>query len=261
MGVPVALTLSDSDPSGASGVQADLKTFDALGVYGTSAVASVTAQNTVGLFARHEIPLPVIRAQIEALLSDLPPRAAKVGVLASVPALRLAARLLLPSGAEIVVDPLLATRDGAPLLRPASLQALVHDLLPVATLLVVGSLGAEALTGIDAGTPAGAKAAAMRLVALGARAVLVTGSRNESGVVVDGLLDGKTWHRFEAAAAPGRPTWGKRQALSAAVTAWLARGETLPEAVAHSLDFVRRAVRCAPGLGAGPGPIGHRGGA
>ena len=219
MGVPVALTLSDSDPSGASGVQADLKTFDALGVYGTSAVASITAHSTVGLFARHEVPLPVIRAQIEALLSDLPPRAAKVGMLTSVPAIRLAARLLPPSGAEIVVDPVLATRDGAPLLRPATLQALVHDLLPCATLLVVGPLGAEALTGIDVGTPAGAKAAAMRLVRLGARAVLVTGSRNDAGAFIDGLLDGKTWHRFQAVAAAGPPTWEKRHTLSAAVTA------------------------------------------
>ena len=255
MGVPVALTLSDSDPSGAAGVQADLRTFDALGVYGTSVVASITVQSSAGLFARHDVPLPVFRAQVEALLSDLPPRAAKVGMLTSVPAIRLAARLLPLSGAEIVVDPVLATRDGAALLRPATLQALVHDLLPSAALLVVGPIGAQALTGIDVGTPASAKAAAMRMVRLGARAVLVTGARNETGAAVDGLLDGKTWHRFEtaaAAAAPGYPTWDERQALSAAVTAWLARGQTLPEAVAQALARGRPGLAC-PHCGQGQG--------
>lgn len=266
MGVPVALTISASDPSGASGVQADLKAFDALGVYGTSVLSAVTAQSTRGFFAREDVPLSLLKAQLEAVLADFPPRAVKVGLLASVPALRLAARLLPPSGADLVVDPVLETRDGAPLLRPASLLALTHDLLPLAALLVVGPVGASALARRDVSTPAEAKAAAMRLVALGARAVLVTGARSEGTAPVDGLLDGKTWHRFEApsdcpatalSAAP-RGTFGKRQTLSAAVTAWLARGQTLPEAVSLALDYVRRAVRFAPGLGEGAGPLGHR---
>lgn len=256
MALPVALTVSASDPVGATGVPADLKTFGANGVYGTSVLSAVTAQDTLTLTALHDVPFPVFRAQLEGILADLPPSAVKVGWLSTVPALRLAARLLRGVPAR-VVDPVLATRDGAPILRPAALQALVTDLLPGSSLLVVGPPGAAALAGLPVGTAREAKTAAMKLTCYGVRAVLVTGALSEGGGRVDGLLDGRTWHRFEHAPWASPPTAGKRGTLSAAITAWLARGDTLPEAVQKGLDYLRRAVERSPGLGAGSGPLGH----
>lgn len=254
---PVALTIAGSDSGGGAGIQADLKTFEALGVYGTSVITAVTAQNTVAVTAVHEIPVSVVRAQLTAVLDDFDPAAVKTGMLSTVPAIRTVAALLGKRPRPLVVDPVMVSKSGARLLRTSSIEALLKELLPLAELVTPNLPEAAVLAGFAIHSEDDAKAAARRIQAFGARAVLIKGGHGTGATVVDGLLDGRTWRRFEHERIESRHTHGTGCTLSAAITAFLARGETLPEAVEHGLEFVSRAIRLAPGLGEGAGPLGH----
>ncbi|HKC24420.1 MAG TPA: bifunctional hydroxymethylpyrimidine kinase/phosphomethylpyrimidine kinase [Thermoanaerobaculia bacterium] len=257
MSHPIALTVAGSDPCGGAGLQADLKTFEALDVYGTSVVTAVTAQNTVELTAVHDVPSAVVRQQLRAVLSDLPPRAVKVGMLSSVPSIRAVVQELSAQPAPIVVDPIMVSKTGAPLLRATSLDALVGELFPIATLVTPNLPEASLLAGFPIRSEVEAKLAARRIQALGPRAVLVTGGHSDGPVVVDGLLDGRTWIRYAGERIETTSTHGTGCTLSAAIAAYLARGEELPDAVAFAISYVRRALALAPGVGAGAGPLGH----
>ncbi len=250
MPVPCALAISAADPGGGL-LAADLLAFDALGVSGSGVVTATTVHGLRRPGPVHDIPVAALRASLEASLESGPPSAVKVGLLTNVPAARAVARALAAAPAPTVVDPGFAPASGVRLVRSTVLQALVHDLLPGSTLLTLNLLEASVLAGFAVRGEADAKAAARRIQALGPGAVLLTGGCAEGPTVVDGLLDGRTWHRFEAPRADASPSCGAGGLLSAAVTAWLAAGETLPDAVARSLAFVRRAL--AGGWGSGSG--------
>jgi hydroxymethylpyrimidine/phosphomethylpyrimidine kinase len=258
MSVHVALTIAASDSGGGSGLQGDLKTFEALGVYGATAVTAVLARNTTGITAIHDLPAAVVRDQVRAVLSDLPPGAIKVGMLSTIPVIRAIAAELRRTPAPVVLDPVMISRDGARLLRATSVSSLIKDLLPRASIVTPNLPEASLLAGFPIRNESDAKRAARAIQALGPQAVLIKGGHGEGPSVVDGLLDGRTWHLFQTSRLETRHTYGTGCALSSAITAWLARGETLPEAVEKALKFVRRAIEEAPGLGSGQGPIGHK---
>jgi hydroxymethylpyrimidine/phosphomethylpyrimidine kinase len=175
-----------------------------------------------------------------------------------VPVIRTVASALRALGRPVVIDPILVSSTGFRVLRGTSIHALVNDLLPLATLVTPNIPEAEALVGFPLETEADAKAAARRIQEMGAKAVLLKGGHGTGDVVTDLLLDGRTWFRFTHPRIESRSTHGTGCALSAAVTAWLARGEPLNDAVERAIAFVTRAIERAPGLGAGNGPLGHR---
>ena len=256
--MPVALTIAGSDSGGGAGIQADLKTFHAFGVFGTSALTAITAQNTLGVSAVHLVPLEVVRAQIDAVAEDLTPRAIKTGMLGSVALVETVARAIrdleLPN---YVMDPVMVSTSGDRLLDLGAEGALATELLPLSALVTPNLHEAGILTGAHVSTLEGMREAAMRLVEMGAGAALVKGGHLGKGEAVDLLWDGTRewcWRRIRMETPH---THGTGCTLSAAAAAGLARGLPLPEAVAHAVDFVARAISSAPGLGKGHGPVNH----
>jgi hydroxymethylpyrimidine/phosphomethylpyrimidine kinase len=254
---PIVLTIAGSDSGGGSGIQADLKTFEALGVYGTSVVTAVTAQNTQEITDVFDIPAGTIKAQIRAVLSDLPPVAIKIGMLTTVPVIRAVGALLKDFSSEVVLDPVMVARNGARLLRPTSVNCLVEDLLPRATLVTPNILEASVLSGLPIASEADAKLAARRIQSHGPRAVLIKGGHSEGDTVLDGLLDGREWLVFTHPRNPTTSTYGTGCTLSAAIASYLALGETLPDAVHKGIHFVTSAMLFGLKIGKGQGPLGH----
>ena len=257
MARPVALTVAGSDSGGGAGIQADLKTFHAFGVFGTTAVTAVTAQNTLGVRAVHPVPVAVVRAQIDAVVEDLPPRAVKSGMLATRPLVEAVADAL--DGLEVayVLDPVLVATSGDRLLEADAERALARLLLPLATLVTPNLHEARILTGREIDTLEDARSAARQLVEMGAGAALVKGGHLAGSEAVDLLWDGTAERLWRRPRLDTRHTHGTGCTLSAAVAAGLARGMPLPEAVDRAVDFVARAIAGAPGLGAGHGPLDH----
>lgn len=256
--LPVALTIAGSDSGGGAGIQADLKTFQAFRVFGTSAVTAVTAQNTRGVTAVHPIPVPIVRAQIDAVAEDLRPAAAKTGMLATrelvVAVAEALARL---EDVPCVVDPVMVSSSGHRLLDADAEGAVASELLPRAALVTPNLREARLLTGLSIEDVDDAHRAAERLMEGGAAAALVKGGHLEGGEAVDVLHHPggrRTWRR---ARLDTRHTHGTGCTLSAAVAAGLARGLGLEEAVDLAIDFVRRGMEQAPGLGRGHGPLNH----
>ncbi len=251
--VPTALTIAGSDPSGGAGIQADLKTFHRLGVYGQSAVTLVTAQNTCGVTAVHLLPAALVLAQIDAVLGDIGAGAIKTGALGSPELIRAVAERLAASPVPLVVDPVLVSKHGHPLAGPEAVAAL-RALLPLATVVMPNRHEAAALTGRRVGSADEARDAAQALLDDGVRAVLMKGGGGEA----DDLLltaDG-------AVVLPGlhlatRNLHGTGCTFSAAVAAGLARGLPLADAALHAKAFIAHAIVTAPGLGGGYGPVNH----
>ena len=256
--LPVALTIAGSDSGGGAGIQADLKTFQAFRVFGTSALTAVTAQNTLGVSAIHPIPVGVVQAQIEAVASDLPPDAVKTGMLATRELVHAVAEALDELGATpCVVDPVMVASSGDRLLDREAEGAVASELLPRATLVTPNLEEARLLAGMAVNTVADAHRAAERLLKAGAGAALVKGGHLEGSQAVDILHHAggeRTWTR---ARLDTQHTHGTGCTLSAAAAAALARGVSLEESVALAIDFVRRAMETAPGLGGGHGPLNH----
>lgn len=255
---PVALTIAGSDSGGGAGIQADLKTFQAFGVFGTSAVTAVTAQNTLGVTAVHPIPVEVVRAQIDAVRTDLRPSALKTGMLATRELVSAVAEALDDlEGAPCVVDPVMVASSGHRLLDPDAEGAVATRLLPRAALVTPNLHEARLLTGLEVDTVADAHRAAERLLRAGAGAALVKGGHLEGGEAVDVLHHSggeRVWRRPRL---DTRHTHGTGCTLSAAVAAGLALRLPLEDAVDRAVDFVRRAMEEAPGLGSGHGPLNH----
>lgn len=256
--LPIALTIAGSDSGGGAGIQADLKTFQAFGVFGTSALTAITAQNTQGVRAIHAVPLEVVRAQIDAVVEDLPPRGLKSGMLATAELVAAVAEAIQDHGlSNYVLDPVMVATSGDRLLDADAEGAVARLLVPLATLVTPNLHEAGILTGGSVSTLDEMRQAARELVGMGAKAVLVKGGHLASGEAVDLLWDGveeRTWRRERIET---RHTHGTGCTLSAAAAAALARGFALPEAVALAVDFVARAIETAPGLGAGHGPVNH----
>jgi len=256
----VALTIAGSDSGGGAGIQADLRTFFRYGVYGTSVVTAVTAQNTVGVHAWWEVPGEMVRAQLDAVFQDLPPRALKTGMLATGDVAAAVATALATAGAvPRVVDPVMTATSGDRLADDAVLRVLRESLIPGAALVTPNLHEAAALTGRPVRTLDDQRAAARTLVESGgARAALVKGGHASGSVLVDVLFDGE-WHELSHTRIATRGTHGTGCTLSAAVVASLALGRSLHDAVRDAVAYVQRAIAAAPALGAadGHGPVDH----
>jgi len=256
--LPIALTIAGSDSGGGAGIQADLKTFQAFGVFGTSALTAVTAQNTLGVTAIHPIPLEVVRAQIDAVAVDLRPSSFKTGMLATSALVRAVAEAIRAHGlTSYVMDPVMVSTSGHRLLDPDAEGALLSDLLPLAALVTPNLHEAEILTGRPVTNRGEMEYAARTLVEMGAGAALVKGGHLAGGEALDLLWDGTEEWRWERPRMDTPHTHGTGCTLSAAVVAGLARELPLSEAVDQAVDFVARAIGSAPGLGRGNGPVNH----
>jgi len=256
---PVALTIAGSDSGGGAGIQADLKTFEAFGVFGTSAVTAVTVQNTVGVFGVHAIPAEVVVGQIRAVVRDLGPDACKSGMLVDGPIISAVAEEL--NHARIrhyVLDPVMVAASGDPLLDPEAVGALRSSLLPIASIVTPNLDEAGILTGLSVRSEDDMREAATRLVEAGCRSVLIKGGHLETDELVDILFDGDTWREWRAEKLPVGNAHGTGCTLSAAITAGLARGRSIGEAVDRALSYTRKAIASAPGLGSGSTPLNHR---
>ena len=256
---PVALTIAGSDPSGGAGIQADLKTFHQFGVYGEAVITLVTVQNSVRASRVEIMPADLVAEQLRAVLEDIPPRAAKTGALGSAEVVCAVARALAGCNFPLVIDPVMLSTAGLPLASESALAVLKRELLPRATLVTPNAPEAEALTAIAIRGVADMQAAARRLCDMGARAALVKGGHvpAEGGETIDVLFDGYDVHEFRAPRIDTAHTHGTGCTYSAAITAGLARGLAIGEAVARARRFVHQAIRTAPGLGRGAGPLNH----
>ncbi len=241
MSVPCALAISAADPGGGL-LATDLLAFDVLGVLGSGVVTALTSHGIRQAGPSHDAPVAILNAALEAALAIRPPSSAKVGLLTTVPAVRTVARALASSPFPIVIDPGFVPRSGVRHLRSTVVDTLVRDLLPLAALVSLNLLEASALAGFAIRSEADAKVAARRIQSLGPSAILITGGCAEGATVIDGLLDGRTWHRFESPRSDAPLACGAGGLLSAAIAAWLARGETLPDAVARAITFVHQAL-------------------
>ncbi len=255
--LPIALTIAGSDSGGGAGIQADLKTFHAHGVFGTSVVTAVTAQNTLGIAAVQVVDSEVVRAQIDAVAGDLRPAAVKSGMLAGAAIASVVARALrdhrLPS---YVLDPVMEATTGSQLLATTGLAVLRDELLPLSRLVTPNLEEARALTGLDLESPDDLGPAARALVDMGAGAALVKGG-HLAGDAVDVLWDGRSERTWRRPRMVTPHTHGTGCTLSAAVAARLAQGASLEDAVDGGIRFVARAIATAPGLGGGRGPLNH----
>jgi hydroxymethylpyrimidine/phosphomethylpyrimidine kinase len=253
---PAALTIAGSDPSGGAGIQADLKTFHQFGVYGEAVITLLTVQNTVRVSRVEVMPPALVLEQLAAVLEDIPPAAAKTGALGSREMVAAVASAAADFDFPLVVDPVMVSKHGQPLLPPDAAGAIRELLLPRAALITPNVPEAEALTGLKIRTLEEMRAAACRLREMGARAVLIKGGHLE-GDSTDLLFDGAAWHEFSAARVATPHTHGTGCTYSAAITAALARGFALADAVARAKRFIHEAIRTNPGLGRGSGPVNH----
>lgn len=259
--VPIAVTIAGSDSSGGAGIQADLKTFSALGVYGAAVITALTAQNTRGVTAIHDVPPAFIAAQIDAVFSDLRVGAVKIGMLSVLAAIdAVAAGFDRYPQANVVLDPVMVATSGARLLAADAVDALRRELIPRARIFTPNLQEAAALLGDEvAGDEDGMRRQAERLLACGAQAVLIKGGHGSGDESVDLLVEPAGMTRFAAARIMTRNTHGTGCTLSSAIAAGLAKGQTLATAVGHAKDYLTRAIAAAGRLevGSGHGAVHH----
>ncbi len=251
--VPVALTIAGSDSGGGAGIQADLKTFAALGVHGTVAITSITAQNTREVTAVQDVSVEVIRAQIEAVVSDIGVDAAKTGMLHTSEIIGAVAEEVRKHRFPLVVDPVMIAKSGAPLLKEEAVKSLVEELLPLADVVTPNAREAEVLSGIRVRGLEEARKAAKLIAELGPRAVIVKGGHLE-GDSVDVLYDGD-FTELRAPRIESRNTHGTGCSFSAAIAAELAKGRSVRDAFATAKLLVTEAIRYGIPLGRGHGPL------
>ncbi|MGD1925131.1 MAG: bifunctional hydroxymethylpyrimidine kinase/phosphomethylpyrimidine kinase [Paracoccaceae bacterium] len=256
----IALTIAGSDSGGGAGIQADLKAFSALGVYGASVITAITAQNTQGVTAVHEVPAEIVRAQIDAVLSDIEVGAIKIGMLFSPAIIVQVAQALTKCDIPVVLDPVMIAKSGDALLQDEAVSALISDLGPQADLLTPNLPEAARMLGEDAAaTTVEAERQGRALIGRGARAVLMKGGHGTGETCVDLLV---TQHGCVELTAPRRQTrntHGTGCTLSSAIAAGLAKGEDLEKAVRSAHAYLQRAISAADGLkiGHGHGPVHH----
>jgi hydroxymethylpyrimidine/phosphomethylpyrimidine kinase len=253
---PVALTIAGSDPSGGAGVQADLKAFHQFGVYGEAVITLITVQNTRGVERVECLAPDLVADQIRAVISDIPPAAAKTGALGSRAIIEAVANQARQFTFPLVVDPVIVSKHGAALLASDAIQVLKTFLLPYAFLLTPNLEEASLLTGVEVRDLAGMRDAAVKLAALGPKAVLVKGG-HLGGDATDILFHRGEWLEFTSPRIDTRNTHGTGCTFSAAITAALASGHNLGEAVGRAKRYITEAIRRNPGLGSGFGPLDH----
>jgi hydroxymethylpyrimidine/phosphomethylpyrimidine kinase len=257
MSIPIALTIAGSDPSGGAGIQADLKTFHQCGVYGTSVITLVTVQNTQKVSAVEILAPDIVIAQLEAVLEDMPPAAAKTGALGNLDIVCRIAAKARNFSFPLVVDPVMISKHGQSLMTDEARAALVDMLLPSAFLITPNLHEAGELAHMAVYDIVSMKEAAVRITALGAQAVLVKGGHLEDEAVdilyYKGEVTEYRSHRIKTA-----HTHGTGCTYSACITAELAKGHSLPDAVDVAKRYITKAIETNPGLGKGCGPVNHQ---
>jgi hydroxymethylpyrimidine/phosphomethylpyrimidine kinase len=251
------LIIAGSDSGGGAGLQADLKTVTMLGGHAATAVTAITVQNTLGVHGVHPLPVELIAAQADAVLDDIGADAVKTGMLGSVQVVETVAAILDRAGVPAVVDPVMVAKGGHPLLPPDAMQAVRTLMVPRAALLTPNAPEAEALTGVAVPDLDGQRRAGEAILRLGAHAVLMKGGHVPGETVIDLLMTPAGETLLEGPRTDTRHTHGTGCTLASACAAGLARGLPLEIAVAEAWAYVAEAIRRAPGLGAGHGPIDH----
>ncbi len=252
------LTIAGSDPSAGAGIQADLKTFAALGVYGTSAITSLTAQNTMGVSGVFDVPPEFVGQQIDAVVTDIRPDAVKTGMLANAAIIdAVAARLQQHQLPHVVVDPVMVAKSGARLLTEDALEALATRLLPLAEVVTPNLPEAEALVARGITTDDEVRQAAIDIHSLGPRCVVVKGGHREGDGVVDVLFDGEHFYEYSGVRVKTKSTHGTGCTFASAIAANLALGAKVPDAVRHAREYLQAAIERAHAIGHGHGPVHH----
>ncbi|MFQ5897288.1 MAG: bifunctional hydroxymethylpyrimidine kinase/phosphomethylpyrimidine kinase [Candidatus Methylomirabilia bacterium] len=257
MGIPKALTVAGSDSGGGAGIQADLKTFTAFGVFGSSVLTAITAQNSLGVQGVAELPPEFVARQLDAIFGDLGTDAAKTGMLAAAPIIHAVAAKLREYGVgKLVVDPVMIAKSGDPLLQPGAQAALISEILPLALVVTPNLHEAGALAGFPVEDREGMEEAARRIHRLGPRSVLVKGGHLK-GEAVDVLWNGNAFIAFSAPRIDSTNTHGTGCTYSAAIAAGLAKGLPLEPAVREAKAYVTRAIREGFAIGRGVGALRH----
>lgn len=255
--MPTALTIAGSDSGGGAGIQADLKTFSAFRVFGSSVLTAITAQNTVGVHAVFNLPPEIVARQIDAVLGDIGAGAVKLGMLSTTSIIQAVADRLRAHGVtRLVVDPVMIAKSGDALLQPEARAALVKEILPLALVVTPNLHEASALADMTVVTEAEMEEAARRILALGPRHVLVKGG-HLAGAATDILWDGRTVTRVSAPRLDSANTHGTGCTFSAAIAAGLARGRGLADAVREAKAYVTAAIREGFPVGRGVGALRH----
>ncbi len=254
--IPRALTIAGSDSGAGAGIQADLKTFAALSVYGLSALTAITAQNTEGVRAAEDLSPALVEAQIDAVLEDIGADAAKTGMLSSRAIIEAVAGRVRKWSLRLVVDPVMRAKGGDPLLQPEAVETLRTLLLPLAEVITPNLPEAEVLTGQRVETLDDMRAAARAIHEQGPRHVVVKGGHH-TDEPVDIYFNGESFVELRAERISTRHTHGTGCTFSAAITAFLAHGQSVEEAVSNAKHYITEALRYAPGIGHGHGPVGH----
>ncbi|MFQ5915484.1 MAG: bifunctional hydroxymethylpyrimidine kinase/phosphomethylpyrimidine kinase [Nitrospinota bacterium] len=256
--LPTALTIAGSDSGGGAGIQADLKTFTVLGVYGASILTALTAQNTMGVQGVLAVPPEFVAQQFDSVCSDVPIRAAKTGMLADAELIEIVAAKVREYGIRpLVVDPVMVAKSGDRLLARGAQNALIRHVLPLADIITPNLGEAETLTGMSVRDLEQMREAARRMRDLGCKSVLVKGGHLK-GEATDVLYDGSNFTEFRAGRIDSKNTHGTGCTLSAAIAANLAKGNPLDDAVREAKNFIIEAIRTAPaGIGSGNGPLNH----
>lgn len=255
----VALTIAGSDSGGGAGIQADIKAMQANGVFAASVITAITAQNTQAVTASLALPIDLIKAQIDAVMSDLTVEAVKTGMLATAPIIEaVAAQMRAWRPAALVVDPVMVSTSGYPLLEPEAIDAYKTALFPLATVITPNTHEAQHLTGIRIQARADAEAAARQLHESGAQAVLIKGGHLEAeSEAIDVLFDGTTMHTFIAPRIDTRHTHGTGCTYASSIAANFARGYALVESIERAKRYVTAAIEHGLPLGKGHGPTHH----
>ena len=252
-----ALTIAGSDSGAGAGIQADLKTFAALGVYGTSAITAVTAQNTIGVTRVLALHPDLVAAQIDAILDDIGAHALKTGMLANAAIIAVVAQKIRRYRLQnLVVDPVMVATSGDLLIKQNAVAALRSRLIPLATVVTPNLPEAEALVGKPLRTSEEIEGAARQIVAMGARAVVIKGGHRQ-GPAVDLFFDGQKMHALSAPRIRTKNTHGTGCTFAAAIAAELAKGENLESAVRTAKDYITAAIRAGFKIGAGHSPVHH----
>lgn len=260
MNIAKALTIAGSDSGGGAGIQADLKTFMALGVYGTSVITAVTAQNTLGVQDVVELPPEFVAQQFDSVLSDIGAHAAKTGMLSSIPLVQVVSQKIQEYKIRnLVVDPVMVAKGGHPLLREEARRMLVELLLPLAFVVTPNLHEAGLLANLEVSDRASMEEAARRIKRLGPTHVIVKGGHLENEAC-DLLFDGQSFHIYESPRLDTVCTHGAGCTFSAAITAGLAKGLPVEEAIATAKKFITRAMAAGVLIGQGHAPLNHRAG-
>jgi hydroxymethylpyrimidine/phosphomethylpyrimidine kinase len=252
------LIIAGSDSSAGAGIQADLKTCAALGVYGMTAITALTAQNTLGVSAIHEAPPEFVAAQIDAVVEDIRPDAVKTGMLANSAIVEVVARKIKEHALPfVVVDPVMVAKGGDRLLREDAVRAVRERLIPLADVVTPNTPEASDLVGHSVRTDEEVRKAAREIQSWGARNVVIKGGHREGPESVDTLWDGRNFHEFRAPRIDSKSTHGTGCTFASAIASFLAMQEEVPDAVRHAKEYLTEALRRAEPIGHGHGPVEH----